>query len=304
MLLPLLLQVALILFFIGLTVLIWTLSIGIGVVATILVAIWLTFMLVTAVLPAISDDCAYKSPQARVFFTLGQWMKAFVRDIAKHFFDNIMSKHETKVSISSNHRLRSLALMRSWTTWNAYEVYRVNKPKATIDAHALAAADDIFRDDGVLEEVVRPCLDDLELEKAIPCLDEIYSNRITGYEGAEDNLPKRPAQGTTRGVKATIVLSELALDILKRINEDARFDDLQQERIMQRIIRCLKQLLSEIPGGLPLDSKVLMTLTSMLSRPMLCGPCFELIAECADYFDGVDLKGKPAETTAFHDLRY
>lgn len=66
-LLPVLLQIALILFLIGLIELVWTLSppsSAVASVVTVLSGALLLFLACTAVIPAIAADCPYRSPQA------------------------------------------------------------------------------------------------------------------------------------------------------------------------------------------------------------------------------------------------
>ncbi|KAI0742993.1 hypothetical protein C8Q80DRAFT_1273563 [Daedaleopsis nitida] len=62
--LPVLLQIALSLFFAGILVLLWHLNHAVAAVATILIGVLLFLALVTIVLPAFSRDCCYISPPA------------------------------------------------------------------------------------------------------------------------------------------------------------------------------------------------------------------------------------------------
>ncbi|CCL98817.1 uncharacterized protein FIBRA_00822 [Fibroporia radiculosa] len=62
--LPVLLQVSLALFFVGLVVLLWPLNTSISAVMCVLVSLLLLGTIGSALIPAIVTDCAYKSPQA------------------------------------------------------------------------------------------------------------------------------------------------------------------------------------------------------------------------------------------------
>ncbi|OCH90370.1 hypothetical protein OBBRIDRAFT_793353 [Obba rivulosa] len=70
--LPVLIQLALVFFFIGLVILLWTLDTVVASITTSLVAILLLFLLFTTFTPSIRPDCAYKSPQALLFYWLVQ----------------------------------------------------------------------------------------------------------------------------------------------------------------------------------------------------------------------------------------
>ncbi|KAI0359502.1 hypothetical protein OH77DRAFT_1434651 [Trametes cingulata] len=82
---PVLLQVALGLFFAGLLCLVWTLHEGVAAVVSILVGCVMAFTIVTAVLPLLFRDCAYLSPQTimiyssyqRILFLLDLVVKVF-----------------------------------------------------------------------------------------------------------------------------------------------------------------------------------------------------------------------------------
>ena len=74
-LLPLLLQVSLFLFFIGLSVLLWTVSTPVAAVVTAPMLVWLVFWGASIILPSIYGNCPYKSAESAIFFTLIQWMK-------------------------------------------------------------------------------------------------------------------------------------------------------------------------------------------------------------------------------------
>ncbi|KAI0660143.1 hypothetical protein C8Q70DRAFT_77872 [Cubamyces menziesii] len=63
MLLPILLQGAVVLFLVGLVLFLHQLNQKITEVAAVLVALLLTFLLITTILPSIQDDCSYQSPR-------------------------------------------------------------------------------------------------------------------------------------------------------------------------------------------------------------------------------------------------
>ena len=81
--LPLLLQAALILFFVGLIILLSTIHRTVTIVVATFASFLLALMLLAAVLPAFVKDCCYYSPQSYGVFLLVQWMKVLPQLIAR-----------------------------------------------------------------------------------------------------------------------------------------------------------------------------------------------------------------------------
>lgn len=76
MLLPVLLQLALIIFLVGLVQFAWTLNTWVAIMITTITFLFLTFISITTILPTCSVTCPYKSPQAQMFSTSLLWMRA------------------------------------------------------------------------------------------------------------------------------------------------------------------------------------------------------------------------------------
>lgn len=77
--LPILLQVALVLFVIGLVELLWTLNTIVATIITVQAILLFLFITCTMVIPAWAVDCPYKSPQAWLIIVLLEWSRGFVR---------------------------------------------------------------------------------------------------------------------------------------------------------------------------------------------------------------------------------
>ncbi|KAI0716838.1 hypothetical protein C8Q76DRAFT_418885 [Earliella scabrosa] len=60
--LPTLLQLALVLFLVGMLILLWTLHSAVAVLTSILIAVLFTFFVVVTILPTVKWDCCYRSP--------------------------------------------------------------------------------------------------------------------------------------------------------------------------------------------------------------------------------------------------
>ncbi|OCH86287.1 hypothetical protein OBBRIDRAFT_246622 [Obba rivulosa] len=69
-LLPILLLMSLVLFFVGLAVLLWALNRTVAIIALTLISTLFAFLFFTTLIPAISFDCPYKSPQALLTYWL------------------------------------------------------------------------------------------------------------------------------------------------------------------------------------------------------------------------------------------
>ncbi|KAI0742953.1 hypothetical protein C8Q80DRAFT_944181 [Daedaleopsis nitida] len=80
--LPVLLQIALGLFFAGLLILLFTLNDSVAIVAAVLVSILAIFNLITMVLPTFTDDCCYLSPPANAIASLARIVKIAYRRLA------------------------------------------------------------------------------------------------------------------------------------------------------------------------------------------------------------------------------
>ena len=68
--LPILLQLAAVIFLVGLLVLLWTLNDRVATVITTLVALLFAFFLVLTILPVTHVDCAYRSPASLALYTI------------------------------------------------------------------------------------------------------------------------------------------------------------------------------------------------------------------------------------------
>ena len=79
--LPVLLQLALVLFFAGLLILLWTLHPAVGIVASVLIGALALFTLVTTALPTFYRGCSYVSPQSLGLFLLAQKARYLLHQI-------------------------------------------------------------------------------------------------------------------------------------------------------------------------------------------------------------------------------
>ncbi|KAI0712033.1 hypothetical protein C8Q76DRAFT_475776 [Earliella scabrosa] len=150
--LPILLQLALVLFLAGLITLLWSLHPVVAGIASLMVGILLAFTSATSILPAFKPDCFYQSPQALGIFLILQAIRRAVTFSKKaNYFRN----------------------------WHLREKEEVRARRADLDRGLAAKTYRITLDETVLKAAVVPCMWDLPPERLTPFLEDILrtSNR-------------------------------------------------------------------------------------------------------------------------------
>ncbi|KAI0371284.1 hypothetical protein BV20DRAFT_1051695 [Pilatotrama ljubarskyi] len=256
--LPILLQVALVLFFAGLLDLLWSLHPAVAGVVTAIVSVAMLFAALTTLAPPLYADCPYKSPQSWVLCILLQSTKRAVVALASRFYGRLHSPgdvHEllaSKLDLSVVARnkltrafrtwLQQVALSRPFSNWQERERTLANGAAATLDDATLATADATFMDDAFLQGVVRSCMSDIESHAALRCLDRILLQRaprvIYGLPYWE--------LGLEGGDKGTIALMHLLLDVLHRLNQESEGDQADEPR--RHLLTTMHRLVRALPG--------------------------------------------------------
>ncbi|KAJ8474153.1 hypothetical protein ONZ51_g7408 [Trametes cubensis] len=220
MLLPILLQGAVVLFLVGLVLFLHQLNQKITEVAAVLVALLLTFLLVTTILPSIQDDCSYQSPQAWGFFVIFQASKRPLRSVARTisaqatrwtatgadgYFSRLRSRYARKLV----RRVARFANKPNTYSWVARERALVEASGPVLDQHLLVEADAMLLEDDFLREVVRPCLNDMPAGAAIKSYYDIMNHRA---DRIEHGLPYFDTQNDR--AESVAILADLTLDAL------------------------------------------------------------------------------------------
>ena len=223
-LLPILLQIALALFFIGLLDLLWSLDRSVASVITVIVTISLSFLVVTTLLPTIRGDCPYKSPQALGVFLVYQGLSRLSSILALKvytilgwnrrawplYIDTALFRRRRRRFAGWLHTLIHQKQLRSWRD---REKCIVREAGATLDHNILAGADETFMDDEFLERVLRACLSDTDSPAAVSCLHQIVTHRA---DRIDDGVPHwKHCDDVDGGV---ILLLHLVVDTLPRID--------------------------------------------------------------------------------------
>ncbi|GBE85578.1 hypothetical protein SCP_0800950 [Sparassis crispa] len=236
MVLPTLLQIALVLFFAGLLELLWTLNHTVSIVAAVFVAILGLFQLVTTVLPASVPDCPYQSPQALGFIILVKLSRLAIGKICRRSWNYVMNCCGDDLPVAFHWQDRGLWTARrkfalsvrryihyidNWLNmvvaekrlynWRERERMIVDSNGEMLDTRMLIAADLTFTDNAFLETVVRRCLTGMKVEGATQCFHRIV-----------DHCSKHPWQVSAlqHGIKVDrsgAALINIALDIIMMV---------------------------------------------------------------------------------------
>ncbi|KAI0808253.1 hypothetical protein C8Q74DRAFT_1187781, partial [Fomes fomentarius] len=219
MLLPILLQGALVLFLVGLILFLWPLRMGVAIVAGVLVALLLLFIIITAILPTFMDHCAYQSPQAWGVFVIVQGLKKPLR-IAMRSLASYANRLATPHADG----------------WKARERILIDDKDASLDQHMLVGADRTFLDDTFLRNVVEPCLADMAPEAAAQCYYEIVANRADRVDRGVHYFD----ESRSSRAESLAILTDITLATLENLKTRSR--DVSQDHPI-RILRTLEPLL-------------------------------------------------------------
>lgn len=227
-LLPILLQVAMALFFAGLLDLLWSLNTSVAGVITVIVTISLSFLVLTTIMPTFRGDCPYKSPQALGVYLVMQGL-ARLTSLAAHKTYSWLGWDRPKwpLMIDPTMFRRWRRLLAAWllnlihrrffATWREREMAIVHDSASKLDHRLLADADATFMEDDFLCRTISFCLNDTECPAAVDCLYEIITHRA---DTVLHGIPHwRHRDSVDSGVN---LLLHLILDVLPRIDRADR----------------------------------------------------------------------------------
>lgn len=183
--LPLLLQLATVLFFAGLLILLYTLHRSIAVASTALIGILVLFTAFTTIVPAFSEDCCYRSPLSTGAFLLVQFVGRCVSGGSSYF-----------------------SFWGRYHGWAGMERAIVMKSPELFDEHIVETANALVLSDEFTNDVVRPCVKDLPLENALGSSRKILSDRAESL-GTRYVMVKTTAVVFTAGVQVSLILDAI-----------------------------------------------------------------------------------------------
>ncbi|KAL4254486.1 hypothetical protein ABKN59_003217 [Abortiporus biennis] len=191
--LPLLLQVALVLFFIGLSDFLRSINHAVGYIVTALITVWFIVFSTTTISPAVVANSPFKTPLLR----------PILRYIHKEVYRLIHS--------------RDPSVMQDGFPGDEKIVRR----DGSSDIDILVATDEIFMDDEVLT-FIKYCLSSSKLSETVECLRRLASNRLRNCVHSLKSI------GTDcLTLNASRTLSEIAHDAIYRELDSSQTNGLQ-----------------------------------------------------------------------------
>jgi len=257
--LPLLLQVSVTLFLVGLLELLWTMDILVAGVVTGLVAVVLMFSMGTAFIPAFAPRCPYKSPQA-------WWWFLILRSLSKHLerLTMVRRRYFHAGIDAQDYLLRYLwhflslplstqsfhANMPKFSSWRDFEYFFVrsqaeeDKDKLKMMVHA----DEILTDETSLPDIISPCVTQSDSDSALPAFYAIMQRRAHDWKhSGESNQPELIWYQVDSDAQLVIALGDMTISMFTRISSsNMYFGDEQVHQL--HILRILDKLLSAMPN--------------------------------------------------------
>ena len=142
-----LLQVALVLFLVGLMILLWTLHETVAGVTTALVGVLFCFLCTITILPVFRWDCSYRSPQALGTFLL---VRAFWNGSIALVFKAVQTLH---ISVRYSQRVERSSVLR-WISGTLSSLLRVVRKMPRMPTWYGAEQGEVVRDAGVLDRCI------------------------------------------------------------------------------------------------------------------------------------------------------
>lgn len=268
--LPILLQWSLAFFFVGLVDLLWNLNFIVAAIVTCFVTATLAFLIVTTVLPALRADSPHRSPQAlAVYLAYKAAIRLFVWLVIRAIGKLGVDSHPWPLYVAESqwsHRWRffkkwlvKLLHERAHSNWREREQYLMRGQEVELDCQILVGADALYMDNKVLDEVIRPCVEEIPAPAATQCVMEIVTNRA---HGTLDGKPIwKPSETLNEGI---VVLAHLTLDVLARPGAAHQQDVLKLLDVLRRLCHAIR-FEGDHPIATDLYERVYDTVAQLLS---------------------------------------
>ncbi|KAH9915326.1 uncharacterized protein B0H18DRAFT_99050 [Fomitopsis serialis] len=234
-LIPLLLQIALALFLVGMELFLWTMNHLVAGVVLAPTALILAFTLYTTVAPTLAGDCPYRSPQAwRVYQGLRRITQLFTL-VSKFGF---LTGWRTFLFAG-----RAIRPGSSWIAREKAKLRRLGKGEDSLDV--LVAADKFIGGDTFLDQVVKPCLSHADIYSALAIFYRIIQERAHFIDTTAGQRPMPKWLADEMDNNSVVVMGHLTLQMLRRI--EAEGGEADQQREEPRLLDLLGRLLSAMP---------------------------------------------------------
>ena len=242
--LPVMLQIALAFFLVGLVYLLWSLDDVVAGVITIFVVASLLFLVLTTILPSIDGECPHRSPQALFVYLVRQWVlrksTLLLKKIIQHFSswsNRPWPLYAPPGMFRSTYRgryswIRNLLHGKYPTSWREREEQYVHDRENVLDQRVLSGADATFMDDPFLHNTLRYCIEDTECTVAMNSIQDILKNRAHAFLAGEPQW--RHSDVVDSGLYTLI---NLVSDILLRMKDAEENAVLGMIRMLDRLCR-------------------------------------------------------------------
>ncbi|EED84094.1 predicted protein [Postia placenta Mad-698-R] len=268
--LPILLQISMALFLVGLIQLLWTLDDIVAATTTALVALLILPPVFTIFMPTFSPECPYKSRTSWWVFRLLRWLIASTVWLKvshlKLLSTGITSMPNQIIQLCGQALMSMIQLcylplrMFRWyavwvkwyvsaakvANWREFEEYAVRSQSSEEQAEnillMLAEADEIVMDDTFLTTVVQPCLRKSNLPDALPVLYRILEHRAHEID-SHTTPPTLRWHSNDRDAPAIVAMGDLCVDVLSKyptVHADNSDDD--QKRIMHNLLHLVRAM--------------------------------------------------------------
>lgn len=242
--LPLLLQLSLAFFLIGMVILLWTMNHIVAGIVMAPVAILLLCTVATAFIPTFIPGCPYKSQQAWWLYLLLRRLTLFDGTIARQLQGRWRFLMDT---------LKSVQPTKDWTDRENHWL-RQNKAgisKRYHDLNVLVAADKLIRDDQFMENIILPSLQESSSADALPAFLDLVESRahlvVPGVPGFRGSKLKWFAGETDSD--SIVALGKLTLSMLTKRMQSGMHTTLTSD--LMHIFSVLDELLSVTPQSHP-----------------------------------------------------
>lgn len=269
--LPLLLQIALVLFLVGLDVLLWTINTAVAEVATALISLLLLPTIVTPIIPSLSPDCPFKSAQAWAFFRFWRWAvqklerpRSHSRYWRNHGHEYIIRKIWNRCCRTEKWRLlRDLPALSGWRELDNFCMQTLKDDSKT-RLRMLVEADSRVMDESFLSTVVRPCLQQADVRDALPAFYKILDHRAHDHDQDKEHSPQWWIHEQDH--EAVTMLGHMSLDMFNKVALSS-MDSGESKKEIAHVLNLADNLLNAMPCTMPAVYSRLMGMWAATNLP-------------------------------------
>ncbi|KAI0957531.1 hypothetical protein AcW1_005895 [Taiwanofungus camphoratus] len=272
--LPVLLQIALALFFVGLLELLWSLHRTVAAVTTVLMSILLVLFIITLVLPTFIKDCSYKSVQAWGLFIIVNGVKSSLQPLFLAIHNFLESKLDKTTLPSLQGWFQRCSQARIYFDWRERERPLVQVLGQELDQSLIKAAA-TFTDDSFLEHVIGTILKDIDIAASITVFYNIMKDR------ADYVLHGVPHWHPSAGSDISLSIVHVTIEMMTQVHDH---NDLNHER---ELIHIFKSMANRSLINTTLDTQTLEHFKHLLYRLQdetydmdTCCQIFNIIHQC------------------------